>query len=81
VNKKNNNKDNNDTTPSLDLSFAYGTAVMKHLTERDIRALAAQEADAEASTGDTTIRAVTSLYTGKRNIVGITDAADTDEDT
>ena len=80
MNKKN-NKDNDDTTPSLDLSFAYGTAVMKHLTERDIQSLAEQEADAEASTGDTTIRAVTSLYSGKRTIVGVSDAADSDEDT
>lgn len=77
VNKKN-NKDNNDTTPSLDLSFAYGTSVMKHLTESDIKALAEQEAAAEASTGDTTIRTITSLYTGKRNIVGISDESDDD---
>ena len=81
MNKKN-NKDNNDTIPSLDLSFAYGTAVMKHLTERDIQALAAQEeeAKAEASTGDTTIRAITSFYTGKRNIVGLSDTGDEEEE-
>jgi hypothetical protein len=78
VNKKN-NKDNNDTTPSLDLSFAYGTAVMKQLSQSDIKRLAEQEAEAEISTGDTTIRAVTSLYTGKRNIVGISGVAK-DED-
>jgi hypothetical protein len=77
VNKKN-NKDNNDTTPSLDLSFAYGTSVMKHLTESDMKALAEQEAANEASTGDTTIRTITSLYTGKRNIVGITDDSEDD---
>lgn len=80
MNKKN-NKDNNDTTPSLDLSFAYGTAVMKHLTESDVQELARQEADTHASTGDTTIRAVTSLYTGRRNIVGVSGDADPDEDT
>lgn len=79
MNKKN-NKDKNDTTPSLDLSFAYGTAVMKHLTESDIRELARQESDKQAATGDTTIRAVTSLYTGKRNIVGVSSDADPDED-
>jgi hypothetical protein len=78
VNKKN-NKDNNDTTPSLDLSFAYGTAVMKHLTESDIKAFAEQESDAEISTGDTTIRAITSFYTGKRNIVGISDDRDEED--
>ena len=75
MNKKN-NKDNNDTTPSLDLSFAYGTTVMKHLTESDIKAFAEQETAAEASTGDTTIRTITSFYTGKRNIVGISDESD-----
>ncbi|MGD8324318.1 MAG: hypothetical protein PVF50_08120 [Gammaproteobacteria bacterium] len=78
MNKKN-NKDNNDTTPSLDLSFAYGTAVMKHLTESDIKAFAEQESDAEISTGDTTIRAITSFYTGKRNIVGISDDRDEED--
>lgn len=77
MNKKN-NKDNNDTTPSLDLTFAYGTSVMKHLTESDMKALAEQEAANEASTGDTTIRTITSLYTGKRNIVGITDDSEDD---
>ena len=51
---------------------------MKHLTERDIKALAEQEAAAEASTGDTTIRTITSLYTGKRNIVGVSDESDDD---
>ena len=80
MNKKN-NKDNNDTTPSLDLSFAYGTAVMKHLTESDMKALAEQEAaNEEVSTGDTTIRAVTSLYTGRRNIVNINGSRDADEE-
>ena len=70
VNKK--NKDNNDTTPALDLSFAYGTAVMKQLNQSDIERMAANDAAAdESSTGDTTIRAVTSLFTGKRSIVDI----------
>lgn len=78
MNKKN-NKDNNDTTPSLDLSFAYGTSVMKHLTESDMKALAEQEA-AEESTGDTTIRAVTSLYVGKRTIVSISGKQDSDDE-
>lgn len=67
---KNKNKDN-DTAPSLDLSFAYGTSVMKQLTENDIRALSEQEELADESTGDTTIRAITSLYSGKRSIVGL----------
>lgn len=80
MNKKK-NKDNNATIPSLDLSFAYGTAVMKTLTESDIKALAEGEAaNEEVSTGDTTIRAVTSLYTGKRNIVNITSSRDADGD-
>ena len=52
---------------------------MKHLTESDIKELAEQEAEEEASTGDTTIRAITSLYTGRRNIVGITDETDEGE--
>ena len=78
MNKKN-NKDNNDTTPSLDLSFAYGTAVMKQLSESDIKRFSEHEADEETSTGDTTIRAVTSLYTGRRNIVGSSKNADADD--
>lgn len=68
---KKNNKDEYDKTPSLDLSFAYGTSVHKQLSENDIRLLAEQEAAEEESTGDTTIRAITSLYTGKRSIVGL----------
>ena len=80
MNKKNDKK-NNDTAPSLDLSFAYGTSVMKQLTENDIRALTDKEEEvAEESTGDTTIRAITSLYTGKRSIVGLSDETGDDED-
>jgi len=69
----NNNKKDDELVPSLDLSFAYGTTVVKHLTETDIAALSAKEADdaeAQESTGDTTIRSVTSLFAGKRRIVG-----------
>lgn len=69
-----NNKNDIDKAPSLDLSFAYGTSVMKQLTASDIRALAEQEGANEESTGDTTIRAITSLYTGKRTIVGLRDS-------
>ena len=76
MNNKKNNKNDIDNAPSLDLSFAYGTSVMKQLTENDIRALAEHESDAEESTGDTTIRAITSLYTGKRTIVGLKDPQD-----
>lgn len=65
-------KKNNNTTPSLDLSFAYGTAILKRLTQRDIDLL--EEKD-RASTGDTTIRAVTSLFYGKRRISGLHDLA------
>lgn len=79
MNKKN-NKDNKDTKPSLDLSFAYGTGIMKQLTESDIQAFNAQNAEEEASTGDTTIRTITSFYTGKRSIVGIGGAAPGDDD-
>ena len=69
----NKNKNAGETAPSLDLSFAYGTTVIKHLTERDIASMAEKEAEAQAeeSTGDTTIRAVTSLFVGKRHIVGL----------
>ncbi|HMB72520.1 MAG TPA: hypothetical protein VKQ06_03040 [Gammaproteobacteria bacterium] len=66
-----NNKDKHEEAPSLDLSFAYGTSVHKQLTENDIRLLEEQEAAEAASTGDTTIRTITSLYTGKRSIVGL----------
>jgi hypothetical protein len=59
---------NKNKTPSLDLSFAYGTAVLKQLSEHDIQAYEAQE---QVSTGDTTIRAITSLYVGKREIKGL----------
>jgi hypothetical protein len=54
--------------PSLDLSFAYGTAVLKQLSEHDIQSYEAEE---QASSGDTTIRAITSLYVGKRAITGL----------
>lgn len=76
-NKK--NKDKYEKPPSLDLSFAYGTAVYKQLSENDIRLLAEKESAEEASSGDTTIRAITSLYTGKRSIVGL-DLPDTEEE-
>ncbi len=66
-----NNKKHSEEVPSLDLSFAYGTTVIKHLTEKDIAEYSAKEAEAEESTGDTTIRAVTSLFAGKRRIVGL----------
>ena len=81
MHNKNNNK-NSEKTPSLDLSFAYGTAVMKQLTQRDIAAMAekeTQEAAVEASsTGDTTIRSVTSLFAGTRRIVSL--GLDSEED-
>lgn len=67
-------KKNNKNAPSLDLSFAYGTGVMKQLTENDIRAINAEaqtDPDDNSSTGDTTIRAITSLYTGRRHISGL----------
>ena len=76
---KKKNKDQDDKIPALDLSFAYGTAVYKQLTENDIRLLSEQEAAEEESSGDTTIRAITSLYTGKRSITGL-DKSDTEED-
>lgn len=60
--------DKKNKTPSLDLSFAYGTAVLKQLSEHDIQSY---EAGEQASTGDTTIRAITSLYVGKRAITGL----------
>ena len=78
----NDNKKDDVLAPSLDLSFAYGTTVVKHLTENDIAALAAKEAvdaEAEGSTGDTTIRSVTSLFAGKRKIVGFGLGSDDDE--
>lgn len=63
--KKKNNR------PSLDLSFAYGTAIFKQLTQRDIDAIAESE---HVSTGDTTIRSVTSLFVGRRRIAGLQEA-------
>lgn len=67
VDKKKNN------SPSLDLSFAYGTTIVKQLTEHDIRTLEAAEALAEeiGHSEDPTIRTITSLYSGKRGIKGL----------
>jgi hypothetical protein len=60
-------------TPSLDLSFAYGTTIIKRLSEHDIRMFQAAEAAANESghSDDPTIRTVTSLFTGKRGIKGL----------
>jgi hypothetical protein len=71
LNKKN-------KAPSLDLSFAYGTAVLKQLNEHDIQAYEAEE---QVSSGDTTIRAITSLYIGKRDITGLSQPDETARDT
>ena len=60
--------DKKNKAPSLDLSFSYGTAVLKQLSEHDIQAYETQE---QVSSGDTTIRAITSLYVGKREITGL----------
>lgn len=63
---------NKKNTPSLDLSFAYGTTIMKKLNEHDIRMFQEAEAAADEAGGadDPTIRTVTSLFTGKRGIKG-----------
>ena len=59
---------NNKNTPSLDLSFAYGKAITEQFGEHKIDS----DSDVEnCSTGDTTIRAVTSLFFGKRRISGL----------
>lgn len=64
---------NKKNTPALDLSFAYGTTILKQLSEHDIRMLQAAEEAAEETGGsdDPTIRTVTSLFTGKRGIRGL----------
>jgi hypothetical protein len=64
---------NKKNTPSLDLSFAYGTTIIKQLSEHDIRMFEAAEAAANESghSDDPTIRTVTSLFTGKRGIKGL----------
>lgn len=68
---------NKNNTPSLDLSFAYGTTIIKRLSEHDIRMFEAAEAAAndEGDSDDPTIRTVTSLFTGKRGIKGLGDDA------
>lgn len=65
--KKKNNK------PALDLSFAYGTTIIKQLSEQDIRMLQAADAAAEEDghSDDPTIRTVTSLFSGTRGITGL----------
>jgi hypothetical protein len=60
-----NNKNN---TPSLDLSFVYGADTLEKLREYDIDPYAQIESE---STGDTTIRAVTSLFRGRRRLEGL----------
>jgi hypothetical protein len=68
---------NKNNTPSLDLSFAYGTTIIKRLSEHDIRMFEAAEAAAndDVQADDPTIRTVTSLFTGKRGIKGLGDVA------
>jgi hypothetical protein len=66
---------NKNNTPSLDLSSAYGTTIMKRLSEHDIRMFEAAEAAAndEGQSDDPTVRTLTSLFTGKRGIKGLGD--------
>jgi hypothetical protein len=61
VKKKNNN------VSSLDLSYAHGTGIFKRLSPQDID----QYDSDEVSSGDTTIRAITSLFAGTRRIEGL----------
>lgn len=63
--------DNKKNTPSLDLSYVYGAATFAKLAEHDIEKSFDDDCH---DTGDTTIRAVTSLFTGKRLIEGRHDA-------
>jgi len=67
-------------TPILDLSFAYGTTITKQLTEHDIRMFQAAEAasDETGHSDDPTIRTVTSLFTGKRGIKGLSQPGESD---
>ena len=67
------NKNKNKNKPSLDLSFAYGTTIIKRLSAQDIRMFEAAEAAADDAiqSDDPTVRTVTSLFTGTRGITGI----------
>ena len=54
--------------PELDLSFAYGESIVERLGNQVTQP---ENDEEEVSTGDTTIRAVTSLFFGKRKISGL----------
>ncbi len=58
----------NNNAPELDLSFAYGDGIVERLGNQ---VAGPENDDEEVSTGDTTIRAVTSLFFGKRKISGL----------
>jgi hypothetical protein len=63
---KNNNK------PALDLTYAYGETIRERLSRREIEKLREAKREAERkSTGDTTVRTVTSLFVGTRKISGL----------
>jgi hypothetical protein len=66
----------NKDAPALDLSFAYGETTLRRLRESGV----STDVDDPESTGDTTIRAMTSLFTGTRTIAGIDPSILDDED-